>query len=209
MVELNTTINMSVVLKIYNQSNIEQIRCSVGIKHSDKCRFFLVLGNGPVLLRMSNIELVFIIRVKCEAIDNKTNDRKFDAQTRHAADSQNCSTNRDPLTKPDAYNMRGDKTNTPNYLNSSTKQNQMSDYFHSSDNKEADKIVSETITHRIPNEFNNSFSGIGCFEGTFALQVKEGSHPYQAPQRRVAYTLQKPLKEKSWNGYRSSKLLIC
>ena len=35
----------------------------------------------------------------------------------------------------------------------------------------------------------------GCFEETFSLQVIEGSHPYQAPPRRVAYALYKPLKE--------------
>ena len=38
-------------------------------------------------------------------------------------------------------------------------------------------------------------SGIGYFEGTFSLQVKGGSCPYEMPPRRVAYALQKPLKE--------------
>ena len=71
----------------------------------------------------------------------------------------------------------------------------MSDYFHSSNNKEADKRVSETITNRMHNEFNDLFSDIGCSEGTFSLQVKDSSHPYQVPPRRVAYTLHKPLKE--------------
>ena len=33
-----------------------------------------------------------------------------------------------------------------------------------------------------------------CFVDTVSLHVKEGSHPYQAPSRRVAYALQKPLK---------------
>ena len=32
------------------------------------------------------------------------------------------------------------------------------------------------------------------FEGTFKLGVKEGSHPYQTPPRRMAYALQQPLK---------------
>ena len=44
---------------------------------------------------------------------------KCDTQTRHAADSQDCSKNRDPQTNMDANNMSGDKTNTPDYLNSS------------------------------------------------------------------------------------------
>ena len=54
---------------------------------------------------------------------------------------------------------------------------------------------SRTIRNRIHIEFNDLFPGIWCFEGTFSLQVKEGSHPYQAPTGRVAYTLSKPLKE--------------
>ena len=52
------------------------------------------------------------------------------------------------------------KTNIPNYLNSSTNKTHMYDYFHSSDNKEADKKACETITNRIHNEFTNLFSGI-------------------------------------------------
>ena len=37
--------------------------------------------------------------------------------------------------------------------------------------------------------------GIGCFEGTFSLQVKPDSKPYQAPPQCVAYALQKMFKE--------------
>ena len=40
---------------------------------------------------------------------------------------------------------------------------------------------------------NNLFSDIDCFEGTFSLQIKEGSHSYQIQPRGVAYELQKPL----------------
>ena len=93
----------------------------------------------------------------CETIENKTNDRKFDVQTRHAADSQNCSTNRDLQKRLDADNTCGGKSNIPNYLNSSTNKTEMSHYFHSSDNKEVDKRVSETSTKRIHNKFNNLF----------------------------------------------------
>ena len=103
--ELNTTMNESRVLKTYNQLSIEKCsRCSVKIGHNNKClkcRFFLVPGDGPVLLRMPDIELLSIIRVMCEAIDNKTTDRKFDVQTNHAADSHNCKTKRDSHAKLD------------------------------------------------------------------------------------------------------------
>ena len=39
------------------------------------------------------------------------------------------------------------------------------------------------------------FNGIGCFKGTFSLQLKPDSKPYQAPPRHMAYALQKPFKE--------------
>ena len=75
----------------------------------------------------------------------------------------------------------------------------MPDYFNSSNNKEADKGVSEADTNRILDEFNDLFSGICCFDGIFSVQVEEGSQAYQAPPRRVAYMLQKPLKgELEW-----------
>ena len=42
---------------------------------------------------------------------------------------------------------------------------------------------------------SNIFNGIGCFKGTFSLQLKPDSKPYQAPTRHVAYALQEPFKE--------------
>ena len=43
--------------------------------------------------------------------------------------------------------------------------------------------------------FDNVFNGIGCFKGTFSLQLKPDSKPYQVPPRCVAYALQKLFKE--------------
>ena len=43
--------------------------------------------------------------------------------------------------------------------------------------------------------FLRCFSGTGCFDGTFSLQVNPDSKPYHMPQRCVAYALQKPFKE--------------
>ena len=61
--------------------------------------------------------------------------------------------------------------------------------------KKQDKRASETITNRIHYEFNDFFSGIGFFKGTFSMQVKEGSHPYQSLPKGMAYALVKLLKE--------------
>ena len=39
------------------------------------------------------------------------------------------------------------------------------------------------------------FTGIGSFEGTFFLYVKDDVKPYQALPRHVAYALQEPFKK--------------
>ena len=39
-------------------------------------------------------------------------------------------------------------------------------------------------------DYDDVFNGIGCFEGTFSLQLKADSKPYQAPLRYMAYALQ-------------------
>ena len=91
--------------------------------------------------------------------------------------------------------MSKENTNMRNYLNSSTSKTDVPDYFYSNDNKETNKRASEAITNRIYNEFKNFFSDTSCFEGTFSMQIKEGSCQYKAPPRRLAYALDKPLKE--------------
>ena len=84
MAELNGTIKDQSCLKhIINQT--EHGRCSVRMRYNDicvKCRFFVVPGNGPALLVMSDIELLSIIRDMCETTDNKTKHRKVDVHTR-------------------------------------------------------------------------------------------------------------------------------
>ena len=70
----------------------------------------------------------------------------------------------------------------------------MLDYFRSGANIEADKEASRLIIQKIHSEFSNVFTGIGCFESTFKLRVKEDNHPYKTPPSWVAYTLQQPLK---------------
>ena len=57
----------------------------------------------------------------------------------------------------------------------------MPDYIRSRANKVADKRASEILTNKTRNEFCDVFPGIGYFEETLTLQVKEGSQPYQAP----------------------------
>ena len=60
--------------------------------------------------------------------------------------------------------------------------------------QEAVTIVSAEITHKLHKGLNNIFRGIGCFDGTFWLQTKPESKPYQAP-KGAYHTLQNPFKE--------------
>ena len=68
-------------------------------------------------------------------------------------------------------------------------------YFYSSNNVDAYKRSSSAMMQGIHMRFGYVFNGIGCFKGTFSLQLKPDSKPYQAPPRCVAYALQKPFKE--------------
>ena len=68
-------------------------------------------------------------------------------------------------------------------------------YFHSLNNVDADKGSSIAMMQRIHTRFGDIFNGIGCFEGTFSLQLKPDNKPCQTPPRHVAYALQEPFKE--------------
>ena len=74
--------------------------------------------------------------------------------------------------------------------------NKLINYFYSSNNTDRDKSKSAAMTQRIHEMYSEVFNGIECFKGTFSLQLKLDSKPYQAPQRCVAYALQKLFKEK-------------
>ena len=50
-------------------------------------------------------------------------------------------------------------------------------------------------THQLHKEFEDVFNGIGCFDGTFLLQLNPDRKPYQVPLRCMAYTLQKLFEE--------------
>ena len=50
--------------------------------------------------------------------------------------------------------------------------NKLINYFYSSNNTDANKSKSNAMTQRIHEKFGNMFNGIGCFKGTFSLQLK-------------------------------------
>ena len=68
-------------------------------------------------------------------------------------------------------------------------------YFLPGSNQDNNKRVSAKITQQLQRDFKDVFTGIGCFNGTFSLQIISDSKPYQAPPWWLAYALQKPFKE--------------
>ena len=51
---------------------------------------FAVLGDGPALLGMPDIELIGIIKIMSEVVEDQWVDRKFDSQTMAPASTLSC-----------------------------------------------------------------------------------------------------------------------
>ena len=122
-------------------------------------------------------------------MQNKTRNRKHtgivactNTSTTRGVGAKNNSVSRDNKQDTNGQSHPGDKHISINY-------------FHSSNNIDADKRTSIAMMQKIHTRFGNVFNGIGCFKGTFSLQLKPDNKPYQAPPKHVAYVLQEPFKE--------------
>ena len=133
---------------------------------SAKCRFFVVLGGGPALLGVPNIKLLNTQRITCEGISNPYESRKLDSLTTEVSNSPSWRTHRSPWNKTKQVHMMIIQTCNVSSGQAQTKQ------------QIKEQVRYLQIKHK---EFSNVFSGRGCFEGTFSLQVKDGSWPYEAP----------------------------
>ena len=123
--------------------------------------------------------------------------RKVDCNT-NMGDAKEVETRQEDVVVIESYtNMETDLKidNNANGPGSNTSKTKLTNYFLSSPNIEVDKRKSIELTQNIHKVFENVFNGIGCFEGTFSLQLKPDSKPYQAPPRHVAYALQKAFKD--------------
>ena len=171
---------------MYNRTHITQLgTCAVIIKFKNSkkcCVFFVVPGNGQVLLGMPDTAVLNILKLNIDSIQ---------------VEVMSCKTNREQ----EAYKVVEGCTNintvgiTKQKANGQNQSNMLINYFYSSKYTEADKRESDAMTQNIHNAYSNIFTGIGCFEGTFSLQLKPNSRPYQVPLRCSAYVLQKPFKE--------------
>ena len=48
---------------------------------------------------------------------------------------------------------------------------------------------------KMHNEFNDFFSGIGCFEGKFSLQVQDDNQSFQVSLRWKVYAFNEPVNK--------------
>ena len=87
-------------------------------------------------------------------------------------------------------------TNTDNQLYNTV------EYFLSGPSYDSDKKKVTELIQQLQRDFEDIFYGIGCFDGTFLLQLKPDSKPYQVPLRCMAYTIQKPFQEEL-KGYKN------
>ena len=159
--------------------------CAVTTEYKNnkrKCEFFVVLGNGQVLLGMPDTAALKIININIDSLDAEDTQKdnsntnidatKVSNVKQEIHGTRKCCTNMDGFFKT---------TNNSNGSTLKTNANTLTKYFLSCPNIETDKRKGAELTQQINTEFDNVFNAIGCFEGTFSLQLKPDSRPYQAP----------------------------
>ena len=195
--ELKKTIKRHIKLRTYNKTVITQLDTSVvtinskNIKKS--CVFFVVPGNGQALLGMPDTAAHKIININIDSIQAV----EEECNTNIGDTGESNTTQEAPVVEKSCTNTKADSKvdNNINSHNANTNVNSLTNYFFSSPNVQVDKRESIKLTQRIHKVFGNVFNGIGCFKGTFSLQLKPDSKPHQVPPRCVAYVLQKLFKE--------------
>ena len=75
------------------------------------------------------------------------------------------------------------------------KANKSIEYFLAGPTYDSNQRKNAESTHQIYKDLDAVCNGVGYFEGTFSLQLKPDSKPYQAPSRHMAYVLQRPFQE--------------
>ena len=161
-----------------------------------RCLFFVVPGNGQVLLGMSDMAVFNLINLNIDSIQAITAKCKTNKGQEACTDIEGC-TNKNTTWDKGCKNSNTsvDNNQDTNSCSHPCDKHISINYFHSSNNIDADKRSGIAMTLSIHSRFGNIFNGIGCFRGTFSLQLKPDSKPYQAPPMHVAYALQELFKE--------------
>ena len=148
--------------------------CAVFIKFKNIkkcCVFFVLPSNGYMLSGMPDVASLEIMKTNIDSIQAERSECKANNKQKMQTDTDSCTNmRRSAINKQDANFQR--QQDTPiDAIN----------YFASSSNTDADKRKSNEMMHIIHDKFGDVFNGIGCFKGTFPLQLKPDSRPYQAP----------------------------
>ena len=101
----------------------------------------------------------------------------------------NCKTNtRQEIDAAEKHytNTDGSKFKTEDKTTVNDNNNNSITYFIPDPNSDVNKKASDKISQQLQREFKDVFNGVECFDGTFSLQVKPDSKPYQVPQRHIA-----------------------
>ena len=152
--------------------------------------FFVVPGNGQALLGMPDMAVLNIIKLNIDSIQAVTMECKTNRGQETDTSIENC-TNKNKTRQKGCKNSNTGIISKQDINGQSDpgNPNMSINYFYSSNNVDADKRSSSTMMQSIHMRFGDIFNGIGCFKGTFSLQLKPDSKPYQAPPRCVAYVL--------------------
>ena len=187
--QLKRSVKGNIRLKTYNGTHIMQLgTCTVQIKLKNikkRCIFFVVPGNGQSLLGMPDTVALNLINLNIDSIQAITAKCKTNKEQEAHSGIEGCKNNNTSVDNKQHTNSHSHPCNKHISIN----------YFHSSNNIDAEKRSSIDMTQSIHSRFGDIFNGIGCFKGTFSLQLKPDSKPYQVPPRHVAYVLQEPFKE--------------
>ena len=143
--------------------------------------FFVVPGNGQALLRLPDMMALNIINLNIDSIQKEIRECKTEG--------------RQHMLRLRTTETRAHREQSNKMAMIKTLSKQINQLLLFINNIDADKGKSKAMTQQIYEENGKVFNGIGCFEGTFSLQLKLDSKPYQVAPRHIAYALQKTFRE--------------
>ena len=121
------------------------------------------------MLGMPDIAALKLININIDSIHAETAEYKTNTEQETHVVKEGCAnTDADSKTKQGANSQNGQNN-----------ANKPFNYFFLSSNADADERKSSDLMQKIHNTFGDVFNGIGCFKGTFSLQLKPDSKSYQ------------------------------
>ena len=139
--------------------------CMVTIEHKNnirKCEFFVVLGNGQVLLSMPDTAALKIININIDSLeaedtqmDNCIEDTKVSKTKQEIHQAGKCCTNTDNTFKTN---------NSSNVSTSNTNTNMLTKYFLTCTNIETDKRKCAKLSQQIHMKFKNVLMTLGTLK---------------------------------------------